>query len=101
MTADPAADYRQGRPLDCTAPSFSSHHEVAWRQPRREARALWGVSSPSATRSQHVVIRPELDTGRDREGTLRREAGNGRDAPRAVARRGCRRGASSAKALMI
>src|ERR1700676_816944 len=28
-SADPAADQRQGRPKDCTAPSFSSHHEAA------------------------------------------------------------------------
>src|SRR3954454_9892598 len=27
--ADPAADQRQGRPTDCTAPSFLSHHEAA------------------------------------------------------------------------
>ena len=26
---DPATDQRQGRPKDCTAPSFSSHHEAA------------------------------------------------------------------------
>src|SRR5215469_16070444 len=30
-SADPAADQRQGRPKDCTAPLFSSHHEAAWR----------------------------------------------------------------------
>ncbi len=29
MTADPVADQRQGRSKDCTAPSFSSHHEAA------------------------------------------------------------------------
>jgi hypothetical protein len=29
IAADPAADQRQGRPTDCTAPSFSSHHEAA------------------------------------------------------------------------
>jgi hypothetical protein len=28
-SADPAADQRQRRPKDCTAPSFSSHHEAA------------------------------------------------------------------------
>src|SRR4051812_38411309 len=27
-SADPAADQRQGRPQDCTAPSFSPHHEA-------------------------------------------------------------------------
>ena len=31
----------RGCQLDCSSPSFSSHHEVAWRQPRREARAPW------------------------------------------------------------
>src|SRR6266705_320780 len=48
MAADPAADQRQGRPKDCTAPSFSSHHEAAWRRPRREARAPCGLISRSA-----------------------------------------------------
>src|SRR6266851_3264730 len=43
--AVPAADQRQGRPKDCTAPSFSSHHEAAWRRPRREARAPCGMIS--------------------------------------------------------
>src|ERR1700716_2771876 len=28
-SVDPAADQRQGRPLDCTSPPFSSHHEAA------------------------------------------------------------------------
>ena|SRR5271167_256824 len=42
---DPAADQRQGRPKDCTAPSFSSHHEAARRRPRREARAPWASSA--------------------------------------------------------
>src|SRR5262252_3386783 len=70
MTADPAADYRHGRPSDCTAPSFSSHHEVAWRQPRREARAPWGVSSRTAKAGSQEVIRPRLDTGRDREAAI-------------------------------
>src|SRR6202023_1449940 len=47
-SADPATDQRQGRPKDCTAPSFSSHHEAASRRPRREARAPCGVISRSA-----------------------------------------------------
>src|SRR4249920_3340581 len=47
-SADPAADQRQGRPKDCTAPSFSSHHEAAWRRPRREARTPCGIIGRSA-----------------------------------------------------
>src|SRR5215469_9417376 len=39
MSADPAANLRQGRLIDWASPSFSSHHEAAWRRPRREARA--------------------------------------------------------------
>src|SRR5258707_14411020 len=45
---DPATDQRQGRPKDCTTPSFSSHHEAASRRPRREARTPCGVISRSA-----------------------------------------------------
>jgi len=55
MTADPAADQRQGRPRDCTSPSFSSHHEAAWRRPRREARAPCGVIGRSAKGWQQKV----------------------------------------------
>src|SRR5437879_6177551 len=47
-SVDLAADQRQGRPLDCTSPPFSSHHEAAWRRPRREARAPCGIVSRSA-----------------------------------------------------
>jgi hypothetical protein len=43
-SADPAAGPRQGRPLDCTASSFSSHHGAARRRPRREARAPCGTN---------------------------------------------------------
>jgi len=70
MTADPAADQRQGRPRDCTSPSFSSHHEAAWRRPRREARAPCGVIGRSAKGWQQKVIRAGLDTGRDREAVI-------------------------------
>ena len=35
---------------DCTAPSFSSHHEAAWRRPRREARAPCGIIKPKRKR---------------------------------------------------
>jgi hypothetical protein len=59
-SADPAADQRQGRPKDCTAPSFSSHHEAARRRPRREARAPCGIVNRSAEGSQHAVIRRSL-----------------------------------------
>src|SRR5204863_1645946 len=53
-------------------------------RPRREARASCGLISRSAKGCQHEVIRPELDTGRDREGTFAWTHGNGRDAPKAV-----------------
>src|ERR1700730_15432758 len=47
LTADLAARQRQKRLKDCTSPSFSSHHDVAWRRPRREARAPCGLISIS------------------------------------------------------
>ena len=70
-SAEPAADQWQGRPKDCTAPSFSSHHEAARRRPRREARAPCGIISRKRKRLQKddrpEVTRARLDTGRDRE----------------------------------
>jgi len=84
MTADPAADQRQGRPRDCTSPSFSSHHEAAWRRPRREARAPCGVIGRSAKGWQQKVIRAGLDTGRDREAVVPSTDVRGRNRPDAA-----------------
>src|SRR6266851_3215919 len=46
---------------------------------KREPRVA--VISRSAKGRQHEVIRQELDTGRDREGTFAGTLANGRDAP--------------------
>src|SRR5436190_713662 len=84
MTADPAADQRQGRPLDCTSPPFSSHHEAAWRRPRREARAPCGISSRSAKGCRHEVIWTRLTRAAIEKPTLARRSDNGTAGRRAA-----------------
>src|ERR1700722_14606198 len=66
MSAEPAADPRQGRPLDCSAPSFSSHHEAAGTdlEEKREPRA---ASSARRVMGDGMSLQSELDSSRDRE----------------------------------
>jgi Transposase IS116/IS110/IS902 family len=68
----------KGRPTDCTAPSFSSHHEAACPdlEEKREPRL---ASSAEAKGCPHEVIRLEPDTGRDREETFAGARRNGEE----------------------
>ena len=69
-SADPAADQRQGRPLDCTSHPSQPIMRRPDRRSRREARAPCGISSRSAKGCRHEVIWTPLDTRRDREADL-------------------------------